>query len=184
MSECVGPAYRPGDYAGFVRRTAALAIDAVLLLAVGLSAPFLWYALAPAEWVTEVAYLRIEMAWIIAAIVYMLGFRLTTHGTPGYRIVRIRYAYMLSEKPTFLSLGFRALLALFLMWFFALDHIWILFDKRKQAWHDKVTGFYVVKKDAQPIGTQRIVRRLINFMMLTFVVWEPVEPGETTTSTR
>ena len=58
------------------------------------------------------------------------------------------------------------------MLFFAFDHIWILFDEHKQAWHDKLAGFYVVKRKARPCGTQRVTQRIINFMMLTFVVWE------------
>ena len=53
-----------------------------------------------------------------------------------------------------------------------------VFDERKQAWHDKVSGFYVVKRNARPIGTRRVVQRLIHFMMLTFVVFEPVDSDE------
>ena len=89
--------------------------------------------------------------------------------------MRIRYAYMLSGRPSVTMLLYRSMMALFLLWFFALDHFWILFDERKQAWHDKVSGFYVVKCRAEPVGTVRVVRRVINFMMLTFVVWEPRE---------
>jgi hypothetical protein len=57
------------------------------------------------------------------------------------------------------------------VWFFALDHFWILVDKRKQAWHDKMSGFFVVKRGSQPIGQCRMVPRVIGFMLLTFTVW-------------
>ncbi len=96
-----------------------------------------------------------------------------TYGTPGYRIMRIRYAYAFDRRPSFLAILYRAGMAVFLMLFFLLDHIWILFDPHKQAWHDKVSGFYVVKCDAKPTGTRPVRRRYINFMMLTFPVWEP-----------
>ncbi len=109
-----------------------------------------------------------------AMFVYLIGFRLTTGGTPGYRIIGIRYAYMLSGKADWTALAFRALAAVALTMFFSLNHIWILFDPHRQAWHDKITGFYVVKKSAKPSGTVQVVQRLVNFMMLTFVVWEPV----------
>jgi uncharacterized RDD family membrane protein YckC len=114
----------------------------------------------------------------VGALVYLIGFRFSMKGTPGYRVVRIRYAYALSGEPAWYSIAFRSVLAIFLMWIFALDHFWILFDRRKQAWHDKVSGFYVVKSGAQPIKTQRVVQRMVNFMMFTFVVWEPAAIAE------
>ena len=178
MSEQSGPIYAPDAFAGFVRRTLALIIDAVVLLALWVSVPWVWYAGAPAEWVTEGSYRRVYLVLLILAFAYVFGLRLTENGTLGYRIVGIRYAHVLAGKPKAAALAFRASLALVLLWFFALDHIWILFDERKQAWHDKVSGFYVVKRNARPIGTGRIVQRLIQFMMLTFVVWEPAQPDD------
>lgn len=184
MSEQVGPIYDRQAYAGFIRRSTALVIDGILLVGAWIGAPWIWYWAAPAGWVTEGSYRWVYFGMLVMALGYLIGFRLTTSGTPGYRIMRIRYATMLSGKPAVSSLLFRAVLALFLMWFFALDHLWILFDERKQAWHDKVSGFYVVKCDARPVGTGRIVRRVIQFMMLTFVVWEPAETdgGSSTTT--
>ena len=76
----------------------------------------------------------------------------------------------------------RSLSAVFLMWFFALDHFWILFDERKQAWHDKVSSFYVIKRYAQPIGTRRIVQGITNIFGLTFICMEPAAGGAATHS--
>jgi len=180
MSEQSGPIYTRDAYAGFVRRTLALGIDAVFLVALWILAPWAWYVLAPVSWVTTESYLWVYYVLLLLGLGYLLGFRLTENGTPGYRIMRIRYAYMLSGKPGPSALAFRAVLALFLLWFFALDHLWILFDRRKQAWHDKVTGFYVVKCGAQPVATGRIIQRVIGFMMLTFVVWEPATDDDRT----
>ena len=99
----------------------------------------------------------------------------TAGGTLGYRIVGIRYAYALGGRPPWYLTMYRSAIAVFLLWTFSLDHLWIAFDKNKQAWHDKLSGFYVVKRRAQPCGTRRIVRRIINFMMMSFVVWEPAD---------
>jgi hypothetical protein len=44
-----------------------------------------------------------------------------------------------------------------------------------QTMRGKLSGFYVVKRRAEPIGTQRVVRRVIHFMTLTFEVWEPAK---------
>ena len=179
MSTPIGPVYAAQDYAGFIRRTIAMAIDLLILYG-------LWYAageiicyIAPDGWfdedgcMSDAAELNYYFSlWPLAAI-YMLGLRMTRGGTIGYRIVGIRYAYALGDRPPFYLIIYRAFIAVFLLWFFFLDHIWIAFDERKQAWHDKVSGFYVVKRRAQPIGTARMNRRYIQFMMMTFAVWEP-----------
>lgn len=175
MSKRYGPVFAKRDYAGFWRRTAALAIDAALLWAAWLGASYGWYFCAPAEWVSRRSYHLITTIWWLFAVAYLFGMRLTPRGTLGYRLVGIRYAYMLREQPTRWSLAFRAALAPLLLWFFALDHLWILADKRRQAWHDKVTGYYVVRNQAHPTGTVQMVQRTINFMQLTFIVWEPAE---------
>jgi uncharacterized RDD family membrane protein YckC len=173
MSERVGPAYYREDYAGFVRRSAALVIDFLILLILYSFLPEIWLYAAPDDWVTLESFVWLEFGIFLFAIAYCFGLRLTIRGTLGYRIMRIQYAYMLGGKPTWLAVLYRAAITLFLMLTFGLDHFWILFDERKQAWHDKVSGFYVVKRRAQPRGTQRIVQQVINFMMLSFVVWEP-----------
>jgi uncharacterized RDD family membrane protein YckC len=175
MSHCFGPIFAKSDYAGFVRRTVALMLDGIILWAAWFAAMWGWYLFAPTEWVTEDSYRWVAVGHFLVCVLYLFGMRLTTRGTLGYRLMGIQYAYMLKDRPTFVALAFRALLAPLLMWFFALDHLWILVDKRKQAWHDKVTGFYVIKRRAEPTGTVQMVQRAINFMLLTFIVWEPAE---------
>lgn len=175
MSEQFGPAYAARDYASFVRRTVALIIDATILLGFWFMMAFASFGIAPCTMERDEALDGLSMLWWLVVLLYSLVFRMTPRGTLGYRLVGIRYAHMLSDRPGWTALAYRAAIALFLLWIFALDHLWILFDRHKQAWHDKVAGFYVVRSNAQPIGTRRVVRRVINFMMLTFVVWEPAE---------
>lgn len=178
MSELRGPLFAQSDYAGFFRRMLALLIDAIIVVAA------LVGALAACEHV-QYAYSiylyqahHVVVAWLLSALAYNLGFRLSVYGTPGYRLMRIRYAYMLTGRPSKLWVVTRSLWAVFLTSFFALNHLWILFDARKQAWHDKLSGFYVVKRQAKPIGEQRIVRRVIGFLGYNLVVWEPVTEHE------
>ncbi len=173
MSLIDGPVYERGDYAGFIRRTVALVFDFLFLVFLYVVVPECWYEFAPAEWVTDESYVWVYYGLFLFAVAYCVGLRMTTGGTLGYRVMRIRYASMFDEKVTWMSVSYRALITIFLLWTFAFDHLWILFDKHKQAWHDKVSGFYVIKCKARPKGTQQVERRLINFMMLTFPVWEP-----------
>ncbi|MBN2562325.1 MAG: RDD family protein [Phycisphaerae bacterium] len=186
MAQIIGPVYDRDDYAGFTRRTIALTIDVLILAGFHYALGEALIHLAPDDWFTEDGWLTDEASiwyefsfWPIA-ILYLFGFRLSCYGTPGYRIVGIRYAYILGDKPSFIAVVYRAAIALFLLWFFGLDHIWIIFDARKQAWHDKVSGFYVVKRKAVPVGTEPVNHRVIHFMMLTFPVWEPKRGAEAT----
>lgn len=173
MNELHGPIYFLEDHAGFIRRTLALAIDFLILVLCSGIGTEIYSRLAPDTWFTDSSMAMIALAFLVSSLAYLIGFRMTDGGTPGYRLMRIRYASMLDIPPTLLTRTYRAVMAIFLLLFFSLDHIWILFDPCKQAWHDKVTGFYVVRKSAQSHGTQKIVQRVINFMMLSFVVWEP-----------
>jgi len=173
MSIQMGPIYDARDYAGFWRRTLAMAIDGIILFSGFLGTVLAWTIVAPDAWVTEQAYGRIFMSFFILGLLYSLGLRFTPEGTLGYRLVGIRYASMVDGKPPVWRILFRSVAAVALLTTFALDHIWILFDERKQAWHDKMSGFYVVKRRAQPLGTQQVVQRVINFMGVTFIVWEP-----------
>ena len=175
MSQAIGPIYDRRDYAGFIRRTTAHVIDAAILFAIFAAVLLGWYGLAPAGWATDTANRWIEAGWCLFSFGYMFGFRFLERGTPGYRIMRIRYVYLFSRKPTRTAIMLRSLSAVFLMWFFALDHFWILFDERKQTWHDKISSFYVIKRAAQPIGTRRIVQGVTNIFGLTFICMEPAE---------
>ncbi len=184
MSELVGPVYAKQDYAGFIRRTVANLLDFVIVYAGATMFLTSLSISAPASWeMPDGSFTPQVEAWCqfgvsMAIILYMVGMRLFESGTLGYRIVRIRYAYALDGKPSVVTILYRAVMAVFLLWFFCLDHIWIIFDKRKQAWHDKVSGFYVVKCGARPTHTQRMNHRLIDFMSLSFPVWEPAEGEE------
>jgi uncharacterized RDD family membrane protein YckC len=175
VSQQLGPVFARQDYAGFIRRTLALILDFILYLLALTLALIGWQYLAPSEWQTHDASNGIIAVTFLAWWIYMLGMRLSMNGTLGYRIMRIRYAYMLDEKPTWLAITFRSAVAgAFMVVFMALDHLWILCDKRKQAWHDKLSGFYVVKTNACPLGQTQVVRRVITIMGLSLIFWEPL----------
>ena len=96
MSQEFGPIYDRRDYAGFIRRTTALVIDTAILVAIYAAVVMGWYILAPVEWATDAVVRWIEAGWCLFSFGYMFGFRFLERGTPGYRIMRIRYAYLFS----------------------------------------------------------------------------------------
>lgn len=173
MSAIEGVIFARKDYAGFWRRSAALLIDLVVINAAYHGGPWLWYWFAPREWVSQAAYAEIRRAVYLLAFVYLFLPRLTDRGTLGYRILGIRYAPMMPRCDTRLDRTHRMLWAAFLLFGFLLDHIWIAVDQHRQAWHDKLTGYYVIRRGAQPIARVAINRRVINFGGLTFIVFEP-----------
>ena len=177
MSAQAGHIYRRSDYGGFLRRTIALAIDLALWFAVFVVTAITWSLATGALGDDEAPYDWAFLVTDVGFLAYHFALRTTRRGTLGYRIMRIEYAPMLEGPISRLNLFYRAVVAIFLMWFFALDHLWILFDEHKQAWHDKLAGFYVIRRGAKPIATCVVRRRVINFMMLTFVVWEPDGDG-------
>ena len=182
MSELRGPVFAKQDYAGFPRRMLALLVDFLLMHAV-LAAALTSYVISTylSSGIPEEPDARVMFwlcgAWLVFAVTYNFVFRLFENGTLGYRLIGIRYAYMLNGRPDKFWVVTRSLWAVFLTGFFALNHLWILFDPNKQAWHDKLGGFYVVKKSARPIGEQRVNRGYIGFLGYNFIVWEPAAHG-------
>lgn len=175
MSNAIGPVYARNDYVGFVRRTVALLLDVVILGLFVATSAATWETLAPDEWLDGPQHTFFVILVWLCLMAYLFGFRMTNRGTPGYRIMGICYAPMIDGESHAFSRVYRSAIAVFLLLFFALDHLWILFDPCRQALHDKLSGFYVVKRRAQPIGACRVNRRVINFFMLTFMVYEPVD---------
>jgi uncharacterized RDD family membrane protein YckC len=176
MEAQLGPVYAKADYAGFFRRMLALLLDLCILLLTW-SVPAIIVCLVYPQ-AMHAGGRWLGLALLVLGLAYFFIFRLLERGSPGYRLVGIRYAYVLPGRPSKLWIVLRSLWALFLTMFFGLNHIWILFDPRKQAWHDKLSGFYVVRRRAQPISMQPIVQRLINFMGYTFIVWEPAADSD------
>jgi uncharacterized RDD family membrane protein YckC len=141
-------------YAGFWIRTLATAIDVVLLLVVTLP-PLLWiygpeYLDPDAPMIRGPMDLLISYVFPTVAVIVFWKYKSATPGkmiisarivdaqtggTPSNSQFLIRYiAYLVSTLP--LGLGF----------------LWIAFDRRKQAWHDKLAGTVVVRGKGAPIA--------------------------------
>jgi len=135
-------------YAGFWIRACAFTIDIILLLIVTL--PLLL-------WIYGLKYLDPDAPMIRGPMDFLISYVLPTvaiivfwkykSATPGKMVVGARivdaktggkpsngqfliryFAYLVSTLP--LGLGF----------------LWIAFDRRKQAWHDKLAGTVVIRR--------------------------------------
>jgi uncharacterized RDD family membrane protein YckC len=129
-----------GPRAGFWRRFAGLFIDAIILLVIEV---ILRVALKGAGSIVS----------LLATIAYFTLFVGTTRGqTPGMRALGIRVISFDGSG----SIGYgRA----FIRWIggylsaivFFLGFFWMLWDKEKQCWHDKLASDVVVPVSAYPI---------------------------------
>lgn len=66
--------------------------------------------------------------------------------TPGMRLVEIRLVRTDGVEPVGLYRGFLRWVGMEISGIFLLlGYAWILFDKKKQGWHDRIAGTYVVR---------------------------------------
>jgi uncharacterized RDD family membrane protein YckC len=142
-------------YAGFVTRLIACLIDLailaviVLLLAAAaqaIGALLTLYGVLFSKPAQEVGPVRIAIALLglLAVIVYPVAFWVLAGQTPGKALMGLRVV-RLDQKP--MTIG-RALARYGGYWLAALPlfvgFLWILYDQRRQGWHDKLAGTCVL----------------------------------------
>ncbi|MFT5576044.1 MAG: putative RDD family membrane protein YckC [Bermanella sp.] len=136
------------EYVGFWARAIAMLIDTIVLVVVTWPILLLVYdvntPIATADMATDTAYIVISYVLPTIAVIFLwrkyratpgkMLFKAevvdaTTHEAMSVGQLVLRYfAYILSSLP--LCLGF----------------LWVAFDSRKQAWHDKLAGTVVIRR--------------------------------------
>ena len=138
-------------YVGFWARVLATLIDSVLIMAITLPPLLAIYGLAYLENDEAISGLAEILISNILPMILVILFWTKKQATPGKMAVSARivdaetgkapsvkqcigryFAYILSAIP--LGLGF----------------LWVAFDPKKQAWHDKLAGTVVVKVSRSP----------------------------------
>lgn len=137
--------------AGFLIRLVAYLIDGVIvavgnsLLAMIFGVPLNTSAGTPVE-VSGMMVIG-SLVMLIWSVGYILYFWSTSGQTPGKAILGLKI--IRADGGAKLGLG-KAILRL-IGYFISgviiyLGFLWIIWDKEKQGWHDKIAGTYVVKK--------------------------------------
>ncbi len=131
------------DYVGFWRRVGASLIDlfGLLFLVIPLSVWYFGDGWTMAEGVTAFA-----INWILPGIALLL-FWFLRGATPGKMVMSavIVDAGTL-ESPTLTQLVRRYLGYYVSTLALGLGFVWVAFDARKQAWHDKMANTVVIKR--------------------------------------
>ena len=134
-------------YAGFWLRFAAMLIDSVIMMII-IYIP-LSFIYGSEYWTTESV---IAGGWdlllnYIFPVVATVWFWLKYQGTPGKLLLKL--AVVAANTGEALSTGQavgRYFAYIISMIPFFLGFIWVAFDARKQAWHDKLSSSIVIKK--------------------------------------
>ena len=168
MNATTGVYFKREDYAGFWRR---LLIDIIDVLVVAVICLVLGIALEEAAPPGQNARM-IFASWTAVVFCYFVILKRSAIGTVGYRVGGVRIVNLDGRPPNLLSLvvrlGFGFLGPLNLL----LDLLWLSGDSHRQALRDKLANTYVVKREAQPAGSGRIVFRNYDILGFNFMFRE------------
>ena len=174
MAALTGVYFRRNDYAGFWRR---LLIDSVDLIVIGL----VCLTSFAVVWMISLSPGLILASWGTAFFSYFVLLKRSRFGTVGYRVGGVRVVGHDGKKPSISSMIFRLLFVVLGPINWVVDLIWLFGDTHRQALRDKLAGTYVVRKDARPAGTGKIVYRWYDIQCYNFLFREvEVETTPTT----
>jgi uncharacterized RDD family membrane protein YckC len=160
-----------GYYAGFVSRFMAFIIDILLLAVVITIASLLVNQLLDVigsirslifdGTIISKLNLRLPLSvitLILCYTIYFVFFWSFLGTTIGGFIIGIRLVNKKGRRPSIIQAIFRFIIEFMIPIFLIFGSLWILIDRRKQAWYDKLAGTYVIYSwAAKP--EERFVRR-------------------------
>ncbi len=121
------------EYVGFWPRLGAALIDGIILLVVAIILAVI------------TAGLSVYAQWLIDILYYVLLTGLRGQ-TLGKQLLGIRVVNRNGEVPGIGRAILREVIGKFVSTIvLLLGYIWVLFDRRKQGWHDKIAGTYVIR---------------------------------------
>jgi len=135
------------EYAGFWARFAASVVDGILMMCITIPILGAVYGMSYLEsGGAGFEPLGLVINYVLPAVVVLLFWR-AKGATPGKMLLGIKIV----DAKTFAHPTMGRFVARYVGYFvsmivFFLGYIWAAFDKRKQAWHDKIGGTVVIKK--------------------------------------
>ena len=139
-----GVFYAPPDYAGFIQRLVVIGVDLLLLLVI------LWVMWLPFQTHPN-AYFWTTFATI--SWIYLTLIKSSKLGTVGYRLTGLKIVNLRGERPSVIRMTFRLLLWLFGPFNVLFDLVWQWADTERQTLRDCLSGTYVVRANAEPVGS-------------------------------
>ncbi len=187
--------FAPTDYAPLTRRIGAAFVDILVvvlfLVAIGPIAALIWVPREVRQMPNTPERRRlishhlqpvnsqIVGAWFIGCVLYHLGLRRLRNGTIGYRLMGIRLVDPAGLPPSWWALARRFLLAAPMVPLFGVTYLLCVKTPRRQAFHDRWCGTWMVRKSAEPAGPARLAfqTQLLGTFMLTYIDLEHADPA-------
>lgn len=167
------------QYAGFGRRLLAFWIDAIILIPISFTVQKLMGAhtfdMFEAQTLEQLKQMQQSQSSLIGlpaivsiglGIAYYLIMWVNFDGaTPGKKLMAIKIIKDDGSKITY-PVAFIRYIGNILSGTVLLGYLWIIWDKKKQGWHDKMAGTIVVKTDKQPKTFLSIVLSMISIVVI------------------
>jgi len=145
------------EYAGFWVRTGATIVDAILLMLITYPLLILIYGWAYFD-LEQTAIVAgpadVLITWVLPAIA-VIWFWLKRQATPGKMAVSAKVVDATTGQTLSIGQSIGRYFAYFVSFLpLGLGILWIVFDKRKQGWHDKLANTVVIRVkhgDSSPV---------------------------------
>ena len=151
-----------GQYAGFVTRLIAFAIDQLIVglvvSVVVLLAEFVTSAFGANEWfgtgdlASTIVTILVVVTSALIFILYDLLFWMLAGQTPGKRFLGVRVVRTDGERLKWGN-AIRRKVGYWISAVLFLGYLWVLIDNRRQAWHDHLAGTMVLYSWPEQGGT-------------------------------
>lgn len=146
--------YRPEDCVGVMRRLLIDFVDTGVAVMISIVLSLFTRAVSP---VYEIAALAVWLTWIAVWFAYFVVLKGSRFRTLGYVLAGARIVDFSGRRPGYLRLLGRLAFVVLGPANFLIDLCWVSSDPSRQALRDKFAHTYVVRKNAVPAGTGRIV---------------------------
>lgn len=146
------------EYAGFVVRLAALVIDNFVIAGTLSSIFILLFGI------------QANILANIASIVTFVFFVTRFGATPGKMFLGLKIISNTGSNPSVMAAILREIVGKLLSGLvFGFGYFWVMFDKEKQGWHDKIAGTHVVV--TKPLtGFRKFLVGFIFFIVILFPI--------------
>ncbi|HYC59874.1 MAG TPA: RDD family protein [Thermoanaerobaculia bacterium] len=145
--------YHRADQIGVLRRLVIDVVDTTLALIVSI----MWGLTVMAFLEDALAGLAFLIGCTMFWFLYFVVLKGSRFGTLGYLITGARIVNLRGERPGYLALTGRLAFAMFGPANFIIDVLWISSDPGRQALRDKFAHTSVIRKNAVPAGTGRVI---------------------------
>lgn len=154
-------------YAGFWRRLAAFLIDSLLFSILSLLLFYILYGEASFQRVDQVneqigyySLGQVLINWLLPFLLTIF-FWVRFQGTPGKLLMNCRIVNACSKSGPTIGQAVLRYLAYFVSALpLGLGFLWIIWDRRKQGFHDKIAGTVVVVEDISQKSLAELEREL------------------------